>query len=93
MSPQVVIEQFGTSTTKLETSIKLTGTGWTLRWAAPELLNGEQPDLASDIWAFAWICWEARGFEFSPPADVADSSSLSYHLDNYRQNTVSRRWE
>ncbi|KAG8994189.1 2' O-ribose methyltransferase [Tulasnella sp. 427] len=42
----------------LGTLITLTGTAWTLRWAAPELVNDERPGLASDIWAFAWICWE-----------------------------------
>ncbi|KAG8918561.1 hypothetical protein FRC01_001795 [Tulasnella sp. 417] len=39
-------------------SITLTGPAWTLRWAAPELLDGYLPSLASDIWAFGWICWE-----------------------------------
>ncbi|KAG8912900.1 hypothetical protein FRC01_004840 [Tulasnella sp. 417] len=39
-------------------SITLTGPAWTLRWAAPELLDGCLPSLASDIWAFGWICWE-----------------------------------
>ncbi|KAG8949085.1 hypothetical protein FRC04_009031 [Tulasnella sp. 424] len=41
------------------TLITLTGTAWTLRWAAPELVNDENPGLWSDIWAFSWICWEA----------------------------------
>ncbi|KAG9034852.1 hypothetical protein FS837_002110, partial [Tulasnella sp. UAMH 9824] len=46
------------------TLITLTGTAWTLRWAAPELVNDEHPCLGSDIWAFAWLCWEAgyKGF-------------------------------
>ncbi|KIO26028.1 hypothetical protein M407DRAFT_49644, partial [Tulasnella calospora MUT 4182] len=42
------------------TTITLTGFQWTLRWAAPELLAGSPADLATDIWAFGWICWEAR---------------------------------
>ncbi|KAG8895736.1 hypothetical protein FRC01_012221, partial [Tulasnella sp. 417] len=57
----------GTDAPKLEvasaasgTTITLTGSQWTLRWAAPELLAGGLPDLATDIWAFGWICWEAR---------------------------------
>ncbi|KIO34423.1 hypothetical protein M407DRAFT_53040, partial [Tulasnella calospora MUT 4182] len=37
----------------------VTGPAWTIRWAAPELLEGGLPNLASDIWAFGWICWEA----------------------------------
>lgn len=43
------------------TFITMTGPMWTLRWAAPELLNGGPPNLASDIWAFGWICWEVCG--------------------------------
>ncbi|KAG8923788.1 hypothetical protein FRC01_012328 [Tulasnella sp. 417] len=40
-------------------SLTLSGPVWTLRWAAPELLEGATPHLASDIWALGWICWEA----------------------------------
>ncbi|KAG8924465.1 hypothetical protein FRC01_011468 [Tulasnella sp. 417] len=40
-------------------TITLTAAQWTVRWAAPELLTGSNPDLSSDIWAFGWICWEA----------------------------------
>lgn len=40
--------------------ITMTGPAWTIRWAAPELLEGEPPCLASDIWAFGWVCWEVR---------------------------------
>ncbi|KIO28325.1 hypothetical protein M407DRAFT_46978, partial [Tulasnella calospora MUT 4182] len=40
------------------TFITLTGPVYTLRWAAPEILNDEKFGLASDIWAFGWICWE-----------------------------------
>ncbi|KAG8970507.1 hypothetical protein FRC05_000615 [Tulasnella sp. 425] len=52
VSVQTEVSQSGTF-------ITLTGPKWTLRWAAPELLNGGLPSLASDIWAFGWICWEA----------------------------------
>lgn len=38
--------------------ITMTGPAWTVRWAAPELLRGDVPGLASDIWALGWICWE-----------------------------------
>ncbi|KIO22972.1 hypothetical protein M407DRAFT_27543 [Tulasnella calospora MUT 4182] len=36
----------------------MTGPGWTLRWAAPELMHEADPDLPSDIWSFGWVCWE-----------------------------------
>ncbi|KAG8978384.1 hypothetical protein FRC05_010629 [Tulasnella sp. 425] len=34
------------------------GPAWTLRWASPEVLDNEQPGLASDIWALGWVFWE-----------------------------------
>lgn len=39
-------------------TLTLTGPQYTLRWAAPEVLLESNIDLPSDIWAFAWICWE-----------------------------------
>ncbi|KAG9042960.1 Nitrogen permease regulator 2 [Tulasnella sp. UAMH 9824] len=41
------------------TALTLTGPGYSLRWAPPEVLNGLPPNLASDIWALGWIAWEA----------------------------------
>ncbi|KIO18521.1 hypothetical protein M407DRAFT_31819, partial [Tulasnella calospora MUT 4182] len=38
--------------------LTLTGPAWSLRWAAPEVAMGEPQNLASDIWAAGWICWE-----------------------------------
>ncbi|KIO17504.1 hypothetical protein M407DRAFT_53126, partial [Tulasnella calospora MUT 4182] len=38
--------------------LTLTGPAWSLRWAAPEVALGEPQNLASDIWAAGWICWE-----------------------------------
>ncbi|KAG9024814.1 hypothetical protein FS837_005183 [Tulasnella sp. UAMH 9824] len=38
--------------------LTLTGPAWSLLWAAPEVVLGESPDSASDIWAAGWICWE-----------------------------------
>ncbi|KIO26034.1 hypothetical protein M407DRAFT_24598 [Tulasnella calospora MUT 4182] len=53
-------------------SITLAGCAWTLRWAAPELLNGGSADLTSDIWAFGWICWETltSTFPFAEDNDI-----------------------
>ncbi|KIO22968.1 hypothetical protein M407DRAFT_78646, partial [Tulasnella calospora MUT 4182] len=34
------------------------GSSYTLRWAAPELLQDEKPCLRSDIWALGWIAYE-----------------------------------
>ncbi|KIO23031.1 hypothetical protein M407DRAFT_78553, partial [Tulasnella calospora MUT 4182] len=53
--------------------ITMTGPAWTIRWAAPELLDGYLPGLASDIWALGWICWEAvtGNFPFDKENDVA----------------------
>ncbi|KIO23964.1 hypothetical protein M407DRAFT_77464, partial [Tulasnella calospora MUT 4182] len=39
--------------------LTLTGPAWSLRWAAPEVMNGERPGLSSDVWAAGWVCWEA----------------------------------
>ncbi|KIO33117.1 hypothetical protein M407DRAFT_17982 [Tulasnella calospora MUT 4182] len=39
-------------------TITLTGNEFTLRWAAPELLNDEPPTLKIDIWALGWIAYE-----------------------------------
>ncbi|KIO28197.1 hypothetical protein M407DRAFT_22675 [Tulasnella calospora MUT 4182] len=39
-------------------TITLTGSSYTLRWAAPELLQEENPCLRSDIWALGWIAYE-----------------------------------
>ncbi|KAG9025905.1 hypothetical protein FS837_004787 [Tulasnella sp. UAMH 9824] len=43
----------------VDAQLTLSGPAWSLRWAAPEVLSGGNPGLASDMWAFAWICWEA----------------------------------
>lgn len=40
--------------------LTVTGCLYTTRWAAPEILNGEESALRSDIWAFGWICFEVR---------------------------------
>ncbi|KIO20712.1 hypothetical protein M407DRAFT_49542, partial [Tulasnella calospora MUT 4182] len=57
----------------LKDFITMTGPAWTMRWAAPELLDGDLPGLASDIWALGWICWEAvtGNFPFDKEKDGA----------------------
>ncbi|KAG8899497.1 hypothetical protein FRC01_010492, partial [Tulasnella sp. 417] len=40
------------------TELTLTGPAWSLRWAAPEIAMGKRQNLASDIWAAGWVCWE-----------------------------------
>ncbi|KIO33026.1 hypothetical protein M407DRAFT_18177 [Tulasnella calospora MUT 4182] len=56
-----------------EEFITMMGPAWTVRWAAPELLDGDLPGLTSDIWAFGWICWDAvtGNFPFDKENDVA----------------------
>lgn len=45
----------------LSATITDTARGFTLRWAAPELLDGESvATRASDVWAFASVCYEVR---------------------------------
>ncbi|KAG8922840.1 hypothetical protein FRC00_006959, partial [Tulasnella sp. 408] len=39
-------------------NLTLTGPKFSLRWIAPEVLCDGMQDLASDIWAIGWICWE-----------------------------------
>lgn len=46
------------SLSPLNNQLTLTGPNWSFRWAAPEILDGEEPDLASDVWALGWIAWE-----------------------------------
>ncbi|KIO16499.1 hypothetical protein M407DRAFT_33856 [Tulasnella calospora MUT 4182] len=38
-------------------TLTLSAPGYTLRWAAPEVL-ADRPGLPGDIWSFAWVCWE-----------------------------------
>ncbi|KIO27382.1 hypothetical protein M407DRAFT_23433 [Tulasnella calospora MUT 4182] len=40
------------------TTLTLAGSSYTIRWAAPELLQDENPCLRSDIWALGWIAYE-----------------------------------
>ncbi|KAG8910401.1 hypothetical protein FRC01_006350, partial [Tulasnella sp. 417] len=53
--PHITLEALFSATAS---TLTLTGSGYTLRWAAPELLQDDKPCLASDIWALGWIAYE-----------------------------------
>ncbi|KIO21758.1 hypothetical protein M407DRAFT_80000, partial [Tulasnella calospora MUT 4182] len=58
---RAIITDFGSArrlTAKATKTMTLTGDKYTLRWAAPELLNGDPPGLWSDIWALGWVGYE-----------------------------------
>ncbi|KAG8917105.1 hypothetical protein FRC01_002663, partial [Tulasnella sp. 417] len=63
MDPMSIADENSSSSaltiTASTNQLTLTGPAWSLRWAAPELVNQEQgPGLASDIWSAGWVCWE-----------------------------------
>ncbi|KAG8909467.1 hypothetical protein FRC01_006923 [Tulasnella sp. 417] len=60
-------------------TITLTSNGYTLRWAAPELLNGEGAGLWSDIWALGWVAYEPIAVP-NPRGDRAGRMSHSPEL-------------
>ncbi|KIO33091.1 hypothetical protein M407DRAFT_37419, partial [Tulasnella calospora MUT 4182] len=45
-------------------TITLTGDRFTLRWAAPELLQEYPSSLQSDIWALGWVAYEVMTNSF-----------------------------
>ncbi|KIO22112.1 hypothetical protein M407DRAFT_28327 [Tulasnella calospora MUT 4182] len=48
-------------------TLTLTGPSVSFRWASPELMGGKYPDLASDVWALGWICWEIMTDDYPFP--------------------------
>ncbi|KAG8986125.1 hypothetical protein FRB90_004202, partial [Tulasnella sp. 427] len=40
------------------TQLTLSGPEWSFRWAAPEVLWGQDSDLPSDMWTVGWVIWE-----------------------------------
>ncbi|KAG9033973.1 hypothetical protein FS837_002310 [Tulasnella sp. UAMH 9824] len=52
-------------------TITLTHNKWTLRWAAPELLEEDDASLASDVWAFGCVAYEVMT-DSIPFQDVKD---------------------
>ncbi|KIO21579.1 hypothetical protein M407DRAFT_38581, partial [Tulasnella calospora MUT 4182] len=63
---RAMITDFGSSRTLRKapffsataSTLTLTGSTYTIRWAAPELLQDEGPCLRSDIWALGWVAYE-----------------------------------
>ncbi|KAG8925556.1 hypothetical protein FRC01_009993 [Tulasnella sp. 417] len=51
----ITLEAFFSATAS---TLTLSGSSYTIRWAAPELLQDEKPCLRSDIWALGWIAYE-----------------------------------
>lgn len=41
-------------------TMTFTGTKYTLRWVAPEVLEEEDAGTAADIWSMAWVFYEVR---------------------------------
>ncbi|KAG8979853.1 hypothetical protein FRB90_007872 [Tulasnella sp. 427] len=62
-----------------ETEITLTGPSWSLRWAAPEVLNGDEPNLPSDIWALGWIAWEVVTDKY-PFSEVSGEGAVTFKI-------------
>lgn len=55
--------------------LTLTGPAYSLRWTAPEVLDDGIQDLASDMWATGWICWEV-----SADQPVTLTAQLQVHV-------------
>lgn len=41
-------------------TLTLTGIHCAILWAAPEVLEGDESSIASDIWALGWVAYEVR---------------------------------
>lgn len=63
-----------------DTTLTLTGPSVSFRWASPELMDGKDPDLASDVWALGWICWEVS-LELSKSRLAPHSSFVRFAED------------
>ncbi|KIO21139.1 hypothetical protein M407DRAFT_29243, partial [Tulasnella calospora MUT 4182] len=55
--------------------LTLTGPAWSLRWAPPEVVNGNRPGLCSDIWSAGWVCWEIMTGKF-PFSDLQSEPAI-----------------
>lgn len=55
--------------------LTLTSPAWSLRWAAPEVLNAEETlSLSSDAWSAGWVCWEVGNIGRCKSADTMTHS-------------------
>ncbi|KAG8952016.1 hypothetical protein FRC04_005349 [Tulasnella sp. 424] len=75
-TPQAPLEVELDSATR---ELTITGCLFTTRWAAPEILFDGKPELASDVWAFGWICWEIDHIRPRPKGEI-DSKIRSPNL-------------
>lgn len=55
--PEPVLE---TTVCESTNTITVSRLNFTLRWAAPEVLQDEDQDIKADIWSFGWVCFEVR---------------------------------
>ncbi|KAG8928221.1 hypothetical protein FRC01_006277 [Tulasnella sp. 417] len=62
-----------------ENQLTLTGPAFSLRWASPEIVNGDPPALPCDIWAAGWICWEVMTNEV-PFFDLKEVSAITLRV-------------
>ncbi|KAG8925695.1 hypothetical protein FRC00_003745, partial [Tulasnella sp. 408] len=72
-SPKV---EFNPSTSDLT----LTGPKFSLRWTAPEVLDGGMQDLPSDMWAIGWVCWEVSELWFRKSLLTSGSHMLPHQI-------------
>jgi serine/threonine protein kinase len=63
-SGRAVLADFGLSSVAMDSRIpalsSTTHSGGTTRWQAPEILLGNRNTVASDVYAFAGVCYEVR---------------------------------
>ncbi|KIO16642.1 hypothetical protein M407DRAFT_33714 [Tulasnella calospora MUT 4182] len=59
--------------------LTLTNAEFSFRWAAPEVLMGDRPNLPSDIWAAAWTCWEIVTDQL-PFSNTNSEGAITMHI-------------
>ncbi|KIO23338.1 hypothetical protein M407DRAFT_214839 [Tulasnella calospora MUT 4182] len=86
--PQPALEFQATFCASTNT-MTLTGNQYTLRWAAPELLNDDESGLWSDIWALGWIFYEVMTNSI-PFQDVRKDSIIIKHVIDGKLPSVTK---